>query len=160
MRMWSMSSALGRASIMLAILGLCLGAPVARAAGASQGSWVEVPGAKRLSASELKRLFSKDWRLRELPISDTGPAERLEFFRSNGDYQGCADRAVIQGSFTIRGDRLCTPAGRAMRCRVMWRKRDQRYFQSFVETNGRLSSPKEVEITMNSRNANCFHQGL
>jgi hypothetical protein len=112
-----------------------------------------------LSQRELKALLSTDWRFRELPIVESGPAERLEFFWSDGRYQGCADRAVIDGRYEIRGNKLCTIAGPRLSCRRLLRDAKGAYSQQALGASGRLYAPRPVQVDVIPRGQSCFHQG-
>lgn len=111
----------------------------------------------QLRSQEITALLSGEVRLRSLPIADTGPAERLEFFHANGRYEGCADRAIRSGTFEIEGDRLCTTSAHNTQCRLLFRT-SSGYSERLIDASGIPDRGRGVEVVPAPKGQSCHSQ--
>ena len=112
-----------------------------------------------LSPAQLQSLMAKNLRFKGLPEGSTTGARRLEFFYADRKYQGCADRAPLQGTYALEGDRICTSVAGYRQCRTLLRSQSGTYLERYESENPGQRLPAAVEITPARRSDTCFHSG-
>jgi hypothetical protein len=106
-------------------------------------------GAHRLTEAELSTLLIAHF-LREVSRQPphANDVDYLEKFAPDGRWTSAGGRTWRQGSYTIRGGRLCVDRGKpeaSTRCRIVWRDRGGHYFTVEPAARGLRIEPVAIE---------------